>query len=155
MAYNLFKINFMKRYCFMIGSMMLFLLASCGKNGAFPTIPNLTFKSIGPSQVSANDTSLVVTIECGFKDAQGDIAGYVYFRQNNNPIPGFDSTYSLPNLPAQKNMQGNLILQLHNNDLYFPLSSSTDTVTFDLYIKDSEGHTSDTIHTSPIVLITP
>lgn len=144
----------MKRYCLLIIPLISFLLVSCGKNGAFPSTPRLTFKSISPSQVAASDTNIQVSIVCGFRDGQGDISGPVYFMQSNNASAGFDSTYTLPSLPAQNNMQGNLILQLSSNDILFPVSSGTDTVSFYLFIKDAAGHSSDTIQTSRIMLTT-
>ncbi len=126
---------------------------SCGKNGNFPSTPYLGFTSISPDHLVNGDTANVITIVCEFRDAEGDLSGPVFFQQSNNPV-GFDSLYVLPNLPDQKNMKGNLILQLHNNDIFYPPSTGTDTVTFSMYIKDDAGHISDTIQTSKIALTT-
>lgn len=126
-------------------------LVSCGNKGNFPSTPDLRFKSISPTVAEAGKDTLM-SIVCSFKDAEGDIGGYVYYRQSN--FPDFDSLYSLPDLPKQPNMQGNIILQLHSNDIIFPVSSGSDTVTYLLYIKDKAGHTSDTVETSKVVLIT-
>lgn len=143
----------MKRLIFFIlpTAAALLLLASCGKNSNFPSTPDLTFKSISPNVAEAGKDTLI-SIICSFKDAQGDIAGPVYYRQSN--FPDFDSLYSLPGLPEQPNMQGNIILQLHSNDIIFPTSSGADTVTYLLFIKDKAGHISDTVETSKVVLIT-
>jgi hypothetical protein len=143
----------MKRSCFYILSAAIILtsLASCGDKGSFPSTPDLRFKSISPNVAEAGKDTLI-SIICSFKDEEGDIAGPVYYRQSN--FPDFDSLYSLPGLPAQPNMQGNIILQLHSNDIIFPVSSGSDTVTYFLYIKDKAGHISDTVETAKIVLLT-
>jgi hypothetical protein len=146
----------MKKLCFLLlGTVVTLLVVSCGKNHNFPSIPQLTFKSIYPQSMSSNsaDGDSILTIVCTFKDAEGDIAGPIYYLQSNNPEDAYDSLYVLPDLPPQKNMQGDITLVLHSNDISYPLSSSSDTVTFRLYIKDKGGHTSDTVETSPIVLI--
>lgn len=143
----------MKRlYLYILSGLALpALLTSCGKKDHFPSTPDLQFESINPNVAEAGKDTLI-SIVCSFKDKEGDIGGFVYFRQSN--FPDFDSTYSLPSLPQQPNMQGNIILQLHSNDIIFPFSSGTDTVTYFLYIKDQAGHTSDTVETSKVVLIT-
>lgn len=139
-------------YLFVLSCIAISLtLASCKGNGSFPSTPDLKFKSISPNQAEAGKDTMI-SIICTFKDNEGDIAGPVYFRQSNFPV--FDSVYTLPDLPEQPSMQGNIILQLHSNDIIFPLSSGRDTVTYLLYIKDKAGHISDTVETTPIVLIT-
>lgn len=143
----------MKKRCFYVSCIVaaLALLASCSDKGGFPSTPDLQFKSISP-RVAEAGVDTAINIICSFKDQEGDISGFVYFRQSN--FPDFDSSYSMPDIPMQPNMQGDIILQLHSNDIIFPLSSGKDSVTFLLYIKDKAGHVSDTAETSPIVLIT-
>ena len=143
----------MKKLCLLLACAITVLITSCGKNKNFPSTPRLTFKSISPQSLSNNSNDSTLTIVCSFKDAEGDITGPVYFMQSNNTDIGYDSLYSLPGLPARKNMEGDIILQLGSNDIYFPGGSSVDTVTFSLYIKDEAGHTSDTVKTSKVVLI--
>lgn len=143
----------MKRlYLFVLTAIAIsIMLASCNGKGSFPSTPDLKFKSISPNVAEAGKDTLI-SIICSFKDNEGDITGPVYYRQSN--FPNFDSLYSLPKLPQQPNMQGNIILQLHSNDIIFPISSGMDTVTYLLFIKDKAGHISDTVETSKIVLIT-
>jgi hypothetical protein len=127
---------------------MVLLALSCGKNGDYPSVPDLTFKSIGPSDVYSGD-SLAIT--CGFKDKEGDINGdSIFFRANNAAV---FAPYQIPNFPQQGNLQGDIILVLQSNDLSFPAGpGAVDTVYFDVYIRDRRGHISDTVRTTPVLL---
>lgn len=126
-----------------------FLAVSCGKSGNYPTTPDLTFKSIAPSEVGLTDSVVIV---CGFKDQEGDIQDSIFFRASNNDIFG---PYAIPDFPAQNNLQGNIILILQRGiDFVVPAGGgAADTLTFDLYLKDREGHKSDTVQTTPVVVL--
>lgn len=137
----------MKRYCLIAIPVVLFLLASCGKGG-FPSIPSLTFKSIGPVENYSGDS---VQIVCGFRDRQGDIQDSVYYKASNNSVWG---SYAMPNFPAQNNMEGNIIVYMYRGPDFTPPAGTgaTDTIYFNVFIKDLSGHSSDTIKTTPIIV---
>jgi hypothetical protein len=143
-----FKKDRMKRLNLLILSLIVLLAISCSKKGDFPSVPDITFKSIGPSVVRTGDS---ISIVLGFKDKEGDINGdTVFFRASNSSVFG---SYRIPEFPAQHNLEGNIILILQNNDFADPNSAGgIDTIYFDLYIKDLHGHLSDTVQTSPVVV---
>lgn len=136
----------MKRYCLIAIPVILFLLASCGKGG-FPSIPSLTFKSIGPAEVHPGDS---VQIVCSFRDKKGDIQDSVYYRASNNTVFG---SYAMPNFPAQGNMEGNIILELYSGTDFTPPAGAgaADTLYFYVFIKDLSGKSSDTVKTASIL----
>lgn len=136
----------MKRYCLIAIPVILFLLASCGKGG-FPSIPSLTFKSIGPGSVHPGDS---VQIVCSFRDKEGNIQDSVYFRASNSSVFG---TYAMPDFPAQNNMEGNVILELYSGTDFTPPAGAgaADTLYFYVFIKDLTGKSSDTVKTTSIL----
>ncbi len=131
----------------------IFLLAvSCGKNGHFPSSPDLKFRSV--YQTDSNS----VVINCSFRDRQGDIQDSIYFKVFNLTTPDnsteYFAPYPVPNFPAQQNMEGDIILILTPTDVHIGsgLGGGADSVFFDLYLKDRAGHISDTVRTDTILV---
>lgn len=146
----------MKKYQISIAILSgFFLLASCGKDKHFPSTPDFRYQSIYPMELSPSDS---VIITSSFKDKEGDIQGSVYYKAFNitNPpeTPPPFAPYPVPDFPPQKNMEGSLIVILTPGiDFTVPTGvAATDSFYFELYLKDVEGHISDTIHTDTIAV---
>lgn len=140
----------MKRLYLILVPALAILVSSCGKHGHFSSTPSLTFKSIGPDEVTSGDSLQVL---CAFTDKEGDIQDSIYFRASNSLTPDF-AGYAIPDFPSQPNLQGNIILELYPG-LDFPTptgGAEADTVYIDLFIKDKAGHASDTVQTTPILV---
>lgn len=144
----------MKRYIVpvIIISGIFLITISCGKKGSFPSTPDLKFQSI--YQTDSNS----IVINCTFRDREGDIQDSIYFQVYNLTTPG-NSTglfapYSVPDFPAQQNMEGNIMLILTPTDVHIGsgLGGGADSVYFDLYLKDRAGHISDTVRTDTILV---
>jgi hypothetical protein len=143
-----FQKKLMKRLNLIILSAILLSVISCGKSKNFPSTPDLTFKGISPSEVRASDS---VQIVCGFRDAEGDIQDSIFYKASNNNV---FAPYAIPNFPAQRNMEGNIILVLERDlDFSTPVGgAAADTLSFDVYLKDRAGHISDTVRTTKVVV---
>ncbi len=150
----------MKKYLLYIGISLGFLfMVSCGKDKTYPSTPILKYKSIYPKELSVSD-SVAITSE--FKDKEGDIKGedIFWYRVVNLTTPahttGFDSlAYPVPNFPQNNNVGGELILVLKPG-IDFSVGamqgSGSDSIYFELFIKDQAGHISDTIHTDTVLV---
>lgn len=138
-----------KRYYLILPvAALLAFVMSCGKNGSFPSTPDLKFKSIGPYEVHQKD-SVIVT--CSFRDQEGDIQDSIYYKASNSTVYG---SYAIPDFPKQQNLQGNIVVILERGVDFGvpPGGAASDTIYFDLYLKDVAGHVSDTVKTTPIVV---
>lgn len=147
---NYFKMRNMKQYGFIILlAIGVLAIISCQKNTNFPSTPDLTFKSIFPQEVRPSDS---VVITCEFKDKEGDIQDSIFFKASNNDVFG---PYAVPDFPPQNNLRGNIILILQRGiDFVVPAGGgAADTLSFQLYLKDKEGHISDTVQTTPVVIL--
>lgn len=143
----------MKRLCLCLPVLVL-LIASCSKNGSFPTSPDLTFKTITPQEVHNGDSIQVV---CSFRDKEGDLQDSIFYRPNsllnNAGDSGVFGDYQIPNFPTHRNLEGDIILVLYGGlDYQVPIGGASDTLYFDIFIKDRAGHSSDTVKTTPVVV---
>jgi len=140
----------MKRHYLVMIPILMLVAASCGKNGNFSSTPTLTFTSVTPDDVASFDSMQIV---CAFTDKEGDIQDSIYYRASNGLTTDFVG-YAIPSFPTQKNLQGNIILQLYPG-LDFPApvgGAAADTVYISIFIKDQAGHSSDTVQTTPIIV---
>ncbi len=141
--------------------MALFFLGACNKD-KFTTVPQIKYKSIDPTAitVSANSPDPVLTIE--ITDAEGDIGitatdtAYVYMK--NLLTNNFDSV-AFPDLTAasKSNFKADVDItmskvfkckSLPGNPLH------TDTIYFEIYVKDFAKNKSNVIRTEQPVYFT-
>lgn len=128
----------------------------CGKSGHYPTTPDLKYQSIYPMELTTSDS---IAITCSFKDQEGDVQGTVWYKAYNITTPA-DSTvgfadYPLPQFPPQKNMEGSVILILKpmtDFSVGAPAGGGSDSVYFDVFMKDNAGHISDTVRTDTVLV---
>lgn len=144
----------MKKYPIFIVLLGIIAAVGCGKSGNYPSTPDLKYKSIYPHEFSTSDS---VAITCNFKDAEGDIQDSVWFKVYNITTPE-DSTpkfasYPMPqDFPAQKNMEGNIILILKPGQDFTIGQGHNDSVYFDIFIKDNAKHISDTVRSDTVLV---
>lgn len=133
------------------------LVSSCGKNGTFPSIPQITFKSINPGEVHysaipAGTAGIQITM--GFRSAGNMVQDSVYIQQSNDTT-GFYG-YPMPSgVPDQSNLQGNIVFNVLKERIVLSQNPNPngDTVYFKVFLRDpSANKSTDTIQTAPIVI---
>ncbi len=131
-------------------------LAGCAKD-KFTTAPQLTFKSVNTDRLQVGER---LQITLSFTDAEGDIADSIYVEQVPDPdCPsggGFKAMYKIPSFPTAKNLTGDLLITYGyrvSPQLREPLCNFNDTCYFRFMLKDKAQNKSDTIKTSPIILV--
>ncbi len=149
----------MKRYSIPVMLLALFMWMGCGKSNNYPTIPDLKYNSIYPHDLSTADS---VAITCSFKDKEGDIQNAIWYKVYNITTPEHttefdDYRHDVPNFPAQRNMEGTIITILKPG-VDFSVGTAqgggSDSVYFELFLKDAAGHISDTIRTDTVLVHT-
>lgn len=148
-------------------SLLVFLVASCTKPPDYPITPIIQFVGMTKThmkQSSINSDSLSVTFS--FTDGDGDIGdkdSLTLFVTDTRD--GFvSSKYKIPYVAesgAANGLSGEVQFVLFTTCCYFPdgqapctpsLTYPTDTVVYDIYMKDRAGHKSNIIKTLPIIL---
>src|SRR5699024_10652861 len=120
---------------------------------SYPSAPYLKYESISPKELN---TSQEVTITCHFKDKEGDLGGRhgIWYKAINlttlSNTTDFDSArHPVPNFPQKNNVGGTLIVKLKPDGIDFsigtPQGGGSDSVYFELFLRDQAGHYSDTI----------
>lgn len=123
-------------------------LISCGKKeGSFPSSPYLEYKSISIDKADS------IYITCSFRDKEGDIQNKIWYTAYNITNPGDSNdvyvSFQMPGVPAQKNMEGDILVKLSPNGQDFTATAS-DSLYFELYLEDMKGHISDTVRTDTV-----
>ena len=152
------------------GIMILFLgiISSCITRPDFPIEPEIEFVSMEDNRMiqnSFNTDSIRVTFS--FTDGDGDLGDKdslnIFIRDSRDQF--IASKYRLPELPpegAQRGVRGEITVTIYTTCCIFPdgtppceasLEFPTDTLRYELYIKDRAGHVSNTIQTAPIILV--
>lgn len=152
----------MQKTIFFIITCVLFF--SCKKE-EFNTVPHIEFLSITPSTWYSDNPSLTGP-QLSFKltDAEGDFGfqdtsiSFVYIRLENDTLNPPDSL-AFPDLPIPNKSNLNVEVSVDIASVlpppHFP-RPFTDTLHFELYVKDFAGHKSNVIKsTSPFYYITP
>lgn len=134
--------------------LLVFLLASCKKDKTESTTPQIEFVSISPS--SAVEYANSITISFSYDDLDGDLG------QNDPNISNLFVTDSRNNVTynyrisqlapdgANIHIQGNLNAVIKNTAITD--ASSSQSVTYSVYIKDRAGNVSNTVTTSAITI---
>jgi hypothetical protein len=131
-------------------------LISCKKDKAVATVtPQLKFISITPSTVTEYSNSITITFS--YDDLDGDLgqndanAVNLFVTDSRN---GVTYNYRIPQLApegANIHIAGRLNTVIKNTAITD--NSTSQSVSYSLYVKDRAGHTSNTINTNPIQVI--
>jgi hypothetical protein len=152
------------RYSFLLATAILFLSA-CNKD-KYTTAPQISYKGISPNAVNlslTNQVAPVITLEV--TDAEGDLG----FRGSDtakifimNLLTGkIDSSLRFPDISAvaKKNFKGDLEISVDTNILLEGTNRprpKTDTLYYEIYIKDFAKNKSNVIRTTdPVFVIAP
>ncbi len=152
------------RYTLLL-SLIFLLFAGCKKD-KFTTAPQITYKSINPNAAVSNvscNFQVIPTLTIHITDAEGDLGlivgkdtSLIYIR--NLLTNKFDSV-RLPDIQASvgKNFKADIDINLCN---FLGASTrprpKTDTLYFEIYVKDFAKNKSNVIRTTdPVFYITP
>lgn len=142
-------------------------LNACIKPPDFSDIPSIEFISLTKNSMLQSSFQLdSLWINFSFTDGDGDLGDLdsfnVFLKDNRD---GFiASKYTIPVIPEEASgngIKGDISLLLYTTCCYysngFPpcepnLAEPTDTLTYDIYIKDRAGNLSNIITTDPIYL---
>lgn len=143
-------------------------ISSCITKPDFPLEPVIEFISMDDNQMvqnSFNTDSIRVTFS--FTDGDGDLGDNdslnIFIRDNRDQF--IASKYRLPELPpegAQRGIRGKITVTIYTTCCIFPdgtppcepsLVYPTDTLRYEIYIRDRAGNVSNVIETDPIIVL--
>jgi hypothetical protein len=142
--------------------LIAFCLSACKKE-TFESVPQISFKSFSPNVwyyqgTSRLDQGPVMSLQ--LTDAEGDFGdtSYIYVRNLVTDSLNLDS-FKFPNLSSLNTKNLNVQVDVILADLYpsnpVPPSTITDTLFFEIYVKDRANNKSNVIKTTePLFLIT-
>jgi hypothetical protein len=137
------------------------VLSACNKDNDLPNdpmsvVPEIELISTGPTTVVALTDSIEFLLH--YQDGDGDL-GYnspdslsLYITDDRI---GLTEELFVPLLApedAQVSIQGELLVELHNTILIDPESTS-ETVTFTIYLRDRAGNVSNTVTSQPVTVV--
>jgi hypothetical protein len=147
-----------------LAGFVLIVLMACNKD-KYQTKPQISLKSISNSVVVVNGGT---TIALSYTDKEGDISDSLFFikkRLNQTVVKTDRDTiaYPIPSFPNYDKGEIDMALT-YQNDLVSaetppPIQGSNpsvpqpDTLVLKIWIHDKAGHSSDTVTTSPIVVL--
>ena len=135
------------------------LLFSCNKKHSYSNTPKITFDRLSQNTTQAGSQDIIY-IRFLFEDGDGNIG----FGTNNLFLKDSRDTvfqnYKIPDIPSKFNPEDGLkgSIQVSYEAAFLLLRSDSlhqesDTLTWDIYMKDQAGNESNTITTSPLILI--
>lgn len=153
---------------FFLFSFVLTGIQSCITRPDFPIEPKIEFLSMDRNQMvqnSFNTDSLRVTFS--FTDGDGDLGDMdslnIFIRDNRDQF--LASKYRLPELPAEgakRGIRGKITVTIYTTCCIFPDGTppcdispnyQTDTLRYEIFIRDRAGNISNTIETDPIIIL--
>lgn len=133
------------------------LVVGCGEDVDFNETPQIELISVGPSQVVELQDSIRFVI--GYEDGDGDLgenspdAKNLFLRDERiNLEYKFRIRELVPN-QAEVPIKGELILTLPNTVITD--GSTSQNVTYSIWVKDRAGHQSNTLTAGPITVVVP
>lgn len=153
---------------YIIGTLFIILMAGCVSRPEFPIEPAIEFISMEGNQMvqnSFNTDSIRVTFS--FTDGDGDLGDKdslnIFIRDNRDQF--IASKYRLPELPpegAQRGIRGEITVTIYTTCCIYPDGTPpcepsnkypTDTLQYEIFIRDRAGNVSNTITTDPIIIL--
>jgi hypothetical protein len=140
------------------------IFVSCNKD-KFTAEPKISFNSITPNYWTSNNTGFFgPKLSFNLKDAEGDFGfedasiSYVYIRNAADTLTPPDSL-AFPNMPITGNRNLDIDVEVDIVSILPPAhipGNYTDTLFFDVFVKDFAGHKSNVIRTiTPLYYYTP
>ena len=130
------------------------LFLSCKKDITFTAIPNIKFEEIGPSSVYEYINDINITIS--YIDNDGDLGENnpdiynLFVLDNRNDI---EYKFRIPALSPSNNqisIQGNLNIKINSPGITD--SSNSQQVSYDIYLNDRAGNSSNSVTTTNITI---
>ena len=129
------------------------LIFSCSKDNSASS-PVLNFKSVNTTVLPVGQ---YVQFTLSFTDTNGDLDSVVVVKVVPLcPADNFRDTLLLPTFPSSKKLTGDIVLTYGNNLLPLigsPTCSDTDTCFFRFIALDASGHSSDSVQSPSIVVL--
>ena len=127
----------------------LVLFFSACKKDKYTTAPQITYKSISPNDISFS-TAITPKLKFSITDAEGDLgdSSFVYVT-NKLVIPNRSDSFPFPNIrfSAKSNFKADVEVELNVAHNCVPVSNVTDTIYYEVYIKDNAKHKSNVLTT--------
>ncbi len=134
-------------------------ILSCNKKHKYSNIPKLTFKNLSEDVVTAG-LDRTIYINFNFEDGDGNI-GFgtpnLFLKDSRDTVW---APFVIPDIPSKFTPENGLkgVIQLKYNAAYLLLRNdslhvNSDTLTWDIYMKDEAGNVSNTITSTPLVLV--
>ena len=148
---------------------LLVAFATCIRPPNYPIEPQISFLGMTKTvmrQGFGSEDSVYITLS--FTDGDGDIGGtsgskdslnvFITDKRNNKPV---EQTYRIPFVPeagAKNGISGEIKFLMYTTcclslePCRLTPSRPTDTLVYEIYIKDRAGHKSNSVSTNPILL---
>lgn len=139
-------------------AILTLLLISCNKNNNKSNIPELEFIDLSETKIKAGDNGNLY-IRCSFKDKDGDIpfgSLNLFLRDSRDTVW---TPYLFPSnkdyVAPSNGLAGTILISyqkafllLRNDSLHM----QSDTLHWDIYMKDKKGNVSNTVTTTSLIL---
>lgn len=139
---------------YLVFSLFYLFISACKKKQELTNVPKIEFISISPS--SAVEYINAITITFSYDDLNGDLgendanATNLFITDSRNNVTYNYRISQLAPSDATIHIKGNLKAVIKNTAITD--GSSSQSVTYSVYVKDREGNTSNTITTSAITI---
>ncbi len=134
--------------------LILIVLFSCKKGNEVSEVPAISFKSISPNTAQEYTEDIIITIS--YTDGDGDLGennpdiNNLFVEDNRN---GIEYKFRIPELSPSGstiNIEGNFNITINGTGI--TNSSSSQSVNYDIYVKDRAENTSNKVTTSSITI---
>jgi hypothetical protein len=140
--------------------LVLVVLFSCKKKSKFSDVPKITYKSLQPQILQAGASKGGTTLSIYFEDGDGDIGFGMYNLFLKDSRDGTEAKMKIPEVPAdyapKRGLSGVitvdylaalLVLRPDTNHIH------SDTLRWEIYMKDKAGNISNTIYSDSLYLV--
>ncbi len=138
---------------------VLVLILSCNKKSKFSVVPKITYKTLQPQILKAGASTGGTTLSIYFEDGDGDIGFGTYNLFLKDSRDGTIAKMKIPTIPdaysPEKGLKGLItvdylaaLLILRPDTAHF----NSDTLRWEIYMKDQAGNLSNTIYSDSLYL---
>ena len=130
----------------------LILVFSACKKDKFTTAPQISYKSISPIDISFS-TNAIPILTFSITDAEGDLDNTAYIYITNKLTNRFDSLpFPIIQSSSKKDFKADVEVELNLGHNCTPVSNVTDSIYYEIYVKDAAKNKSNIITTTDPVL---